>query len=132
MSPASVIRSNDQTANAYTAMANIESRAIAKQGGKNGESENGFRQCLSSLSRTKAPYISPQTAKDRIDLAITKIYSFHLQKKEYISLKPSNRKDLGSFFQEKQVQTTTPLVEKQQKLVKQFQAIALFPKKMKH
>lgn len=37
MSPASVTRSNDQTANAYTAMANIEPRATAKQGGKGGE-----------------------------------------------------------------------------------------------
>lgn len=101
MSPASLTRSNDQTANTYTAMANIEPRATAKQGGKGGESENGFGQCPSSLSRTKEPYTSPQTANDRIDLTITKIQPSPLQKKEPTSPKPSDRKDLGSLFHKK-------------------------------
>lgn len=91
MSPASVTRSNDQTANAYTA----EPRATAKQGGKGGESENGFGQCPLSLSRTKEPYTSPQTANDRIDLTITKIQPLHT------SPKPSDRKVLGSLFHKK-------------------------------
>lgn len=122
MSPASVTRSNDQTANAYTAMANIEPRATAKQGGKGGESENGFGQSPSSLSGTKEPYTSPQTANDRIDLAITKIHPSPLQKKEHTPPKPSDRKNLGSLFHKKQAQTTTPPVERRQGLVKQLQS----------
>ena len=132
MSPASVTRSNDQTANAYTAMANIEPRATAKQGGKGGESENGFGQCPSSLSRTEEPYTSPQTANDRINLTITKVQPSPLQKKEHTSPKLSDRKDLGSLFHKKRAQTTTPPVERRQVLVKQFQAITLSAKEIEH